>query len=315
MSVTDELNELTTKRISRRTLFKGAGAIGLAVIVAPEIDYASAGKMRLAAAASESVSDIVNIAATAEALAVTLLGGAIDSAMKGNYDKKLPDPVVAIFQAARSEEQYHLHYLQSAGAKPLTETFTIPDPKLLTSTQTLLTTVVSLETAFVAAYMAAAREFASMNHTDLAKVAYQVGCVEAEHRVLANYALGTRPANDVAFEKPMFNTVGDAAGALKQLGFIGGSGTKVNYPGPGNIDNSNVSETSPGGPSVNCTVPGMPNTGAGGMAGAMGSGSGNDGLRHMLDLLGLFGVGGGAIAMVGRRLMQSHTGSQSDEPR
>lgn len=309
------VEDITTKRISRRTLFKGAGAIGLAVIVAPEIDYATAGKLRQAAAASESISDIVNVAATAEALAVTLLGGAIDSAMKGNYDKTLPDAVVAIFQAARSEEQYHLNYLESAGAKPLTQTFTIPDPKLLTSTQTLLTTVVSLETAFVAAYMAAAREFSAMNHTDLAKVAYQVGCVEAEHRVLANYALGTRPANDVAFEKAMFNTVGDAASTLKQLGFIGGSGTKVNFSGPGSVDNSNVIETSPGGPSVNCTVPGMPDTGGGGMASAMAGSGGGDGLRHMLDLLGIFGVGGGAIAMVTRRMLQSRASDQPDERR
>lgn len=309
------IEEFSTKRISRRTLFKGAGAIGLAVVVAPEIDFASAGKLRLAAAASETVTDIVNIAATAEALAVTLLGGAIDSAMKGNYDKKLPAPVVAIFQAARSEEQYHLNYLESAGAKPLTQTFTIPDPKLLTSTSTLLTTVVKLEAAFVAAYMAAAREFAAMNHTDLAKVAYQIGCVEAEHRVLANYALGTRPANNLAFEQNLFGNVGQAASTLKSLGFIGGSGTKVSFPGPGSIDNSNVSETAPGGPSVTCTVPGMPDTGAGGMASYTSGGSGGDGLRHMLDLLGIFGVGGGAVAMIGRRLLQSRAASQIDEPR
>jgi hypothetical protein len=113
------------------------------------------------------------------------------------------------------------------------------DSKILTDYDTLFTTVVKLEAAFIAAYMAAAREFADMNKPDLVKVAYQIGTVEAEHRVLANYALGARPANNLAFQQAMFATVGDAANALKQFGFIGGSGMQVNYPGPDSIDKAN----------------------------------------------------------------------------
>lgn len=254
----DQLDRIASARISRRRLLKGAGAVGLGVMAAQAGILQHAGLIRSVAADSEGVTDIINIAATAEAMAVTLLGGAIDSAKHGSYNKPIPDAVIAILQAARSEEQYHLSYLQSAGAKPLTETFTVPDTKILTDTTTLFKTIVALETAFIAAYMAAAREFADMKQPSLVKVAYQIGAVEAEHHVLANYALGTRPANDVAFEKAMFATVGDAAKALQQLGFIGGSGPKVTYPGPGTINNSNVSETTPSGPAVDCTAPASP---------------------------------------------------------
>ena len=252
-----QFDVMRNTRFSRRNLFRGAGALGLGLAAAQVLDFSTAPLMRAAAADSESAQDIINIAATAEQLAVTLLGGAVSQAMAGKYDKPIPDSVIAILQAARAEEQYHLDYLLAAGAKPLTSTFTIPDPKLLTDYDTLFGTIVALEGAFIAAYTAAMAEFAQLGQPELVKVAYQVGAVEAEHRVLANYALGTRPANDLAFEANAFATVGDAAAALQQLGFIGGSGTQVSYPGPGMIVTTGVENTQPGGPSAGCVAPGM----------------------------------------------------------
>ncbi|MBX6754632.1 MAG: ferritin-like domain-containing protein [Thermorudis peleae] len=253
----DLLNTVTNARVSRRTLFKGAGIAGAGLLMS------RLGLFRSVLADSpESVKDIINIAATAESMAVTLLGGAIDSAKKGGYDKPIPDVVVAILDAARAEEEFHLEYLLSAGAQPLTQTFTVPDTSILSSYTKLFSTIVSLETAFIAAYIAAAREFAAMNQPELVKVAFQIAGTEAEHRVLANYALGTRPASDVAFEKALFTTVGQAAQTLQQLGYIGGSGPQVTYPGPGTINKANVTVTAPTGPSVSCspaaTPPAMP---------------------------------------------------------
>jgi hypothetical protein len=239
---------IASTRFSRRTLFKGAGALGAGLML-------SRLPLLRSVADSESLTDIINIASTAEALAMTLLGGAIDSAMHGNYNKTIPDAVISILNAARAEEEFHYEYLIAAGAKPLTTSFTIPDPKLLTDYDTLFSSIVALEGAFIAAYTAAAQEFTTLGHVDLVKVAFQVAGTEAEHRVLANYALGVRPANNVAFEKAMFTTVGDAATALTQLGFIGGSGTPVSYPGPGTIMVAGVSETMPGGPMVTCMAP------------------------------------------------------------
>jgi hypothetical protein len=259
-------------RMSRRTLFKGLGATGLGLaatsglvgIAGSSLGRGSIGQgpllrqvelMHAVAMEDESVQQIIDIAITAEALAVTLLGGAITGAQAGHYDKPFPNEVVSILQAARAEEQVHHDYLLQAGAQSLTDTFTIPDPTLLSSYDTLFSTIVKLETAFVAAYMAAATRFAELDQTELVKVAYQIAGTEAEHRVLANYALGDRPANDLGFYPALFETVGDAAQTLQDLGFIGGDGQPIAYPGPGTIDMRMVTNTAPGGPSVTCTLP------------------------------------------------------------
>ena len=194
-----------------------------------------------AASMSGSVRDITNIIVTAEAMAVTLLGAAIqDAAGYTNADgsKGLAAPFVTVLKAAQSAEQAHYLYLTHSGAKPLTLTFNIPDPKIATDTVTLFKTIETLETAFIATYVAAAREFAAMKNTALVRVALQTGGVEAEHRALARLALGEAVPHNVAFEKAEFKDVGEAAAALKKLGFIGGTGTPVNYNDfAGSVDN------------------------------------------------------------------------------
>lgn len=274
---------LATTPVSRRLLIKGAGAAGLGLTLG------QTALLKAVAAQSETVQDIVNIASTAESLAVTLLGGAIESAQQGKYNQKIPSAVVSILVAARSAEQYHLDYLLGAGAKPLTQSFTVPNPKLLSDYDTLFGTIVTLESAFIAAYGAAMRQFTALEQPELVKVAYQIGAVEAEHRVLANYALGARPANNRSFEQRMFASVGDAATALTKLGFIGGTGTKVDYPGPGAIDKGAVTETTPGGPAVNCwAATSMPVAGAGTAARLPG---GDLGFAPLASVLALFGLG------------------------
>ncbi|MBA2557550.1 MAG: ferritin-like domain-containing protein [Chloroflexi bacterium] len=200
------------------------------------------------AAACESIQEIINIAATAEAFAVTALGGAIESANAGTL--ALNEEQIQTLVAARAAEQAHYDFLTGAGAEPLTLTFTIPDPAILTDVPTFLLTTIGLEEAFIAAYIAAAQVFVQLGNPDLAQVALQIGAVEAEHRAgLRFYAIqagvlaGT--PNDVAFERALFTTVGEAAVALQELGFIGGTGTEVTYPGPGEIDTSGVEHLQP----------------------------------------------------------------------
>ena len=204
--------------------------------------------LQAAAASCESVQDIINTAATAEAFAVTALGGALDNAANGKL--ALNAEQQQTIKAARGEEQAHYAYLIGAGAKPLTTTFTIPDPKIVTDVPTFLKTMITLEEAFIAAYMAAAQEFAILGQGRLVQVALQIGAIEAEHRagvrfyaVSAGVISGT--PNDVAFEKALFGSVGEAAAALQKLGFIGGSGTQITYPGPGAIDNTGLSHLTP----------------------------------------------------------------------
>ena len=196
----------------------------------------------------ETVQSIINIAATAEAFAVTALGGALDNAANGLLD--LSEEAVQSLTAARATEQIHYDFLVAAGAEPLTLTFTIPDEAIVTDATTFLTTLVSLEEAFIAAYLAAAQQFAILGEPELAQVALQIGAVEAEHRAGVRFfaieaGVLTGTPNDVVFEKALFATVAGAADMLTELGFIGGSGTEIAYPGPGEIDTTGLMHLEP----------------------------------------------------------------------
>lgn len=197
------------------------------------------------AASCETVQEIIDIAATAEAFAVTLLGEALAAADRGEL--ALNDEAVGTLVAARAAEQAHLDVLTEAGATPLTMTFTVPDPELLTNVGVFLETLVTLEEAFIAAYLAAAQQFVILGEPALAQFALQVGAIEAEHRVGARFfaiqaGVLTGVPNDVAFEKALFGSVGEAAAALEDLGFIGGTGAEITYPGPGQINSSGVTD-------------------------------------------------------------------------
>jgi len=204
--------------------------------------------LRRQAATCETVQEIINIAVTAEAFAVTALGGVLASAEEGNLE--LSEDAIGTLIAARAAEQAHYEYLTEAGAEPLTLTFTIPDEAILTDVSTFFTTLISLEETFIAAYIAAAQVFAIRGEARLAQVALQIGAIEAEHRAGARFfaieagVLSGTP-NDVAFERALFTSVGEAAAALEELGFIGGDGTEITYPGPGDIDSSGVTNLRP----------------------------------------------------------------------
>jgi hypothetical protein len=85
--------------------------------------------------------------------------------------------------------------------------------------------------------MTATREFAELGQPTLAKLAYQAGSVEGEHRVMARAALALKgladgiPPDNKAFETDHFLYMRDAAAALMGLGFIGGTGTALTFPG------------------------------------------------------------------------------------
>ncbi len=241
------LRTLIQSSVSRAQLLKAAGA-GLALAVIPAAASASTTSSGSGAAPSitypffptttgtyttEAIKDILNIAVTAEYLAVTVLTAAVANASAMGLTPFLTTTV----QAALAEEYYHLVFLRDgAGAVPLTTTFTVPDPKILTDATTFFSTLEVAENIFVAAYMTATREFAELGQPTLAKYAYQLGGTEAEHRVMVRAALALlgqdhTPANNKAFETDLVLYVRDAAAILTQLGFIGGTGTAAAYPG------------------------------------------------------------------------------------
>jgi len=261
-----KLEAVTNTRLPRRTLFKGAGALGVGLA----LDKAGfLPSISTDVAAAESLQDILNTTVTVEMFGVTILGVGLDSNAKGNFKPAWPDPVVAIVKAARAQEQAHLEFFQSLGGKALTQTFHVPDPTILTDLKVFFNVVQEEETREVAAQIAAMMTFTAMNRPDLVKVSFQYAAEEAEHRVLANYAMGARPPNNYGFAPALYQNTTDIIVALKQLGVIDGTGPAAMYPGPGTIDFSNVIERTPGGVAVSCTAASSapsapPRTGGGG---------------------------------------------------
>ncbi len=300
------LTEITNAPLVRRTLFKGAGALGAGAMLA------QAGMVGQAAAQSGSdIQNILNVTATVEKFGVTFLTAGINNAKAGKFNAPIADSVIAVLQAARAQEQFHLDFFQGLGGRSLTDTFTIPDPKLVTDVVTFFSAVAAEEEREIAAQLASMKVFTAMGRTDLVKTFFQYAAEEAEHRVLANYVAGARPANDRAFEPMLYNTTDDIITALKQLGLIGGSGPAATYPGPSVIDPTNVIERTPGGPMVDCAaasasaastggtaqIPAqMPNTGGGYGASSAGWG-----------LMGAATLGSAAVAALIQLRNRVHT--------
>lgn len=229
----------TTKNTSRRALLKGAaiGGVGLAV----------GGFKGLPALAdsSESLQTIINIALTAELLAVTTYSNAIASFSALGLDDGT-GVNFGYLRGALAAEADHVSILELLGAYPLASAFNYPSG-MFTSGTTFSGTLEALETAFVAAYLVAVKEAAAAGRPDIAQLAARHASVEAEHRVNARNLLNKIPSNNSSFESlDGFNSVGDAAAALVKLGFIPSSGTGAYaYPGPVAPDFTNIVDRRP----------------------------------------------------------------------
>jgi hypothetical protein len=242
------LHELTVKAreaaragTSRRDFFErtaklaGAtamGAAGIKLLQPLAITSAFA-----ATAPTDTILDIVNIAATAEALAITFYTHAlkhgqlhmVNIAANKNY-----------FQAAVSQEYAHLQILESLGAKPLTTHFYFPT-NMFTDQPTFFSTAVTLEEYFISAYLAAAVEFSGAYSTGIptanlvaAGLAVQIGGIECEHKALLNVANNVTPPNNVLIESALLTSVGQATGPLTPFLAPGASGfNPVPLPLPG----------------------------------------------------------------------------------
>ena len=241
------MEQLAMTRWSRRTLLKASG-VGAAGFTLAQADF-----IRTTAQESDEIQNILDITATTERFGVTFLGEGIRAAEAGEYDVEFPDAVIAILKAARAQEQFHLDTFEGLGGEALVDTFTAP-PDAFTSFDVFFTALVDQEARETASQIAAMTVFTELGRSDLAKVSFQYAAEEAEHRLLANYTLGVRPANDRAFADNLFVTIEDFYAALEEAGIIGGPGPKITYPGPGEIDDSNVIETEPGGPEASCNV-------------------------------------------------------------
>lgn len=217
-----------TISLTRRRVLQAAAGVGGGLAAA---SFAQLVGLRSAHAQLQDAQDtpqtILNIAATAESLAITAYYHAISSNPLGAQGGALD-----YLKRALSAEQYHLSFLQSAGGEALTNEFYLPEA-FFTDRATASATLVALETAFTAAYLAATRRFAELGEARLAATTAQHAASEAEHLALARLAGGLTPANPNSLPAPIYYNVSDAVPTL--VPFIQGAtgfSPAIGLPGP-----------------------------------------------------------------------------------
>jgi hypothetical protein len=176
---------------------------------------------------SDTLQGILDIAATAESLAVTFYYQAlqnpaglpnVNSEANRNY-----------FQAALIQEYTHLLYLVKLGGKSLQAAFHFPT-NMFTDETVFFPTSMLLEEYFISAYLAASIDFSGAVSSGITTAnpyalgfAVQVMGVECEHRALLNVASGFNPPNDRLLEHALLKTVNDAVAPLTPF-LTGGNG-------------------------------------------------------------------------------------------
>jgi Ferritin-like domain len=128
--------------------------------------------------------DILVAAQIAEALAVTTYTNIINTAP---FFKQIPDDDQGYLIGARQEEMSHYLLEQSVTdqATPFTSFFY--PPNMFADAQTTLNILVTLEDAFIAAYLVGVRNFSTRN---LRVTAARIMGIESDHRTLARVVGG-----------------------------------------------------------------------------------------------------------------------------
>jgi hypothetical protein len=176
--------------ISRRSFFHratvagAAGAAGLYGLL-NVMDAFGEGMNQPNASANSSPhvtaadTDILVAAQIAEALAVTTYTGIVRTPA---FFTRLPDDDQGYLYAARQEEMSHYLLEKSVTGKDSPFTSFYYPPHMFTDAQTTLNTLVSLEDAFIAAYLVGVRYFST---ADLRVTAARIMGIESDHRTLA----------------------------------------------------------------------------------------------------------------------------------
>jgi hypothetical protein len=215
---------------SRREFFAktaklaGATAMGAAGI---SLLQTTAARAAGSTPSSDTVQDILDIACTAEALAITFYYQAL------NHPTQLPDVNNAAnqnyFQAALTQELEHLEYLKSLGGAPLTRKFYFPE-NMFSDESVFFPTALLLEEYFISAYLAAAMDFSGVYSSNITSpsptligAAVQILGVECEHRALLGVAANMNPPNNVIAETALLTSVSGAVAPLTPF-LSGGSG-------------------------------------------------------------------------------------------
>lgn len=251
LNAEEALRAYLEARVSRAQLLAAAGA-GLAMAMVPKTTEADGsappGSPRVLSFpffpqvqgtyTTESILDILNMLVTFEHGDVAFLA---DHLSRAN-ELGLSSLQLAVEQASIAEHQYRTDFLESLGGRSLTDILTL---RTVTRTAVDALRKAEFSPSFdVAAYMAAAREFAELGQPTLVKYAYQMGVAAAEERAVVRTILATAgvaplmpgwppeiPPNNKAFGTDYFLYVRDAYQFQVDLGFFGKNPVLLHYPG------------------------------------------------------------------------------------
>ena len=176
MTRTPEHPSTSRRQFLGRTAAAGAGVVaGGAALDALVPSFA--------AASSDGVTNgdlaILGAAQIAEALAVTTYTSIIQ---KAPFFRRLASDDQGYLKAARQEEMSHYLLEQSVTGKPSQFTTFYYPHKMFSDARTTLNILVTLEDAFIAAYLVGVRNFSS---ADLRVTAARIMGIESDHRTLA----------------------------------------------------------------------------------------------------------------------------------
>lgn len=173
--------EKADSSVDRRQFLTRAGAAGAGVVVSSTALGAFAPAIAAAKSGGVKKGDIEILVAAqiAEALAVTTYTNIIKTAP---FFTRLADDDKGYLEAARQEEMSHYLLEESVTKKPSPFTTFYYPPKMFTDAQTTMSTLVTLEDAFIAAYLVGVRDFSNAN---LRVTAARIMGIESDHRTLA----------------------------------------------------------------------------------------------------------------------------------
>lgn len=178
------------KEVSRRSFFKQASiATGSALALGGLLTLASAqdaeeNQASTPAGITAGDQKILIAAEIAEALAVTTYTHIVNQAP---FFERLPHDDQGYLRAARQEEMSHYLLEESVTSEPSPFTTFFYPHKMFEDAQTTLNVLVTLEDAFIAAYLVGVRRFST---ADFKVTAARIMGIESDHRTLARVLAG-----------------------------------------------------------------------------------------------------------------------------
>jgi hypothetical protein len=187
MPIEQDLQRTDRRRFLGRSAAAGAGILAGATALETLVPSFAAAK---SAGVTKGDLAIVGAAQIAEALAVTTYTAIIDTSP---FFRRLPDDDQGYLRAARQEEMSHYALEQGVTGKPSPFTSFYYPPAMFSDAQTTLNVLVTLEDAFIAAYLVGVRNFST---PALRVTAARIMGIESDHRTLARVLGGDVAARD-----------------------------------------------------------------------------------------------------------------------